>query len=1018
MRTLLPRIVLVALSSLLPASSGSLTAQVASPAGADWAAQRPSPTERDWRAPGLVLVEALRARDAGRADSLETAWRAALRRDPGDRVVQLGLAGLARVTARYAEADSILDSLGARGLQPAGEGRAPLPDPVTLWAAAELAEGLRMRGRFRDSFPLFEAADHWARQLEIPALEGRTALGLAAWYARSEGGSAAGPHLDRLDALGERADPWIRAIMTCQVARALPGRAEEIRVEVEAAAAAAQGEGFPHLAADCQSVLHQRFLQEGNADSALAVMRRMEGLSRRAGDPITLSTVLERQASAHMNVGAFGMATLAAVESVDLGRTGGNLSAAAWALLHLGNISRATGALDDALGHLSEAGALFREQGDETGVLVAERRRAQVDGVAGRHAAATRRLEELRPRIAEVMGPGDNAFVLLDLLDLAVAGGEMARADSLLPVVRDALAATGNSGWVPGLAWREFAVALAMDDLPRARDAAAASLAVASVPTARYLALGDLARLRLREGDVDGATRALEEGLDTLMEWRASVPVERLRVSAFALARGFDSNPSGTTAPVVAALVAKGELERAFTLVERQRARSLLERVLRSEAFSQGAPASPLLDPTATPRAAAEVRKALPRGTAALLTVTGASGEPSTAFLLTADTLLAFPLPAAGVMSPPLERFASALRSGVWLDTPAHELAGMVARPLVEALPQGITTLVWVPDGPLHALPLDALPHPDGGRLLDRFAVSQAPSLSVLVALLERDPVEGGRVVALADPGGSHDGSGVGLAGRAMAGGGSAGGAVAGLRRVLGADLLPPLPGSRREATRVARFGAPGLVLRGEEASETALREMAARGGVGVLHLASHALVDPDSPGRTALVLAPGGGEDGLVTPDELGTLALQANLVVLSACTTAGGLNLRGEGIQGLVAPLLGGGARVVMATGWEIPDAMPVPLMEGFYRRLAEGLPVAEALRQAKQEAIAAGASPGVWAAFQLHGDPGVRPVLRARPSLGLPGSGAISLALLVAAILALAGVLFRARRAASPP
>jgi len=431
----------------------------------------------------------------------------------------------------------------------------------------------------------------------------------------------------------------------------------------------------------------------------------------------------------------------------------------------------------------------------------------------------------------------------------------------------------------------------------------------------------------------------------------------------------------------VAALVDRGELARAFTLVERQRARSLLERVLQSEAFSRGAPATPLLAPTATPRSAAEVRNALPPGTATLLTVTGAPHEPSTAFLLTTDTLLAFPLPTAGVMGPPLERFASALRSGVWLDTPAQELADMVAGPLVEALPRGITTLVWVPDGPLHALTLDALPHRDGGRLLDHLAVARAPSLSVLVALLERDPVEGGRVVALADP---------------------------------DADLLPPLPGSGREATRVARFGNPGFVLRGEEASETALREMGTSGGVGVLHLATHALVDPDSPGRTALVLAPGGGEDGLMTPVELGTLALQANLVVLSACTTAGGLNLRGEGIQGLVAPLLGGGARVVVATGWEIPDAMPVPLMEGFYRKLAEGHPVAEALRQAKRDAIAAGASPGVWAAFQVHGDPGVLPVLRARSALAFPGAGGLGLGLAALLILTLAGL---RRRSGAP-
>jgi len=175
---------------------------------------------------------------------------------------------------------------------------------------------------------------------------------------------------------------------------------------------------------------------------------------------------------------------------------------------------------------------------------------------------------------------------------------------------------------------------------------------------------------------------------------------------------------------------------------------------------------------------------------------------------------------------------------------------------------------------------------------------------------------------------------------------------------------------------------------------------------LGVLHLAIHAVVDPDSPLRTALILAPGVGEDGLLTPAELATLRLKADLVVLSACATAGGLNLRGEGIQGLVAPLLGGGVRAVVATSWEIPDRMPVPLMDRFYRELAGGTPVAEAMRRAKQEAIEMGASPAVWAAFQVVGDPGVTPVLRTKAAI-VPG---VKVAAALLGLLGLAAVVRR--------
>jgi tetratricopeptide (TPR) repeat protein len=943
--------------------------------------------------PVEILLEAVRARDAGRADSLEAAWTAALRRRGDDRRIRLGLAGLARLTARPARADSILSSLGARDLAS--------PDPISLWAAAEMAEGLRLRGQFAEARPLFEAAGAWARELGLPSLEARTAFGLVGVLTRLEGQGASQPHRTRLLQLRDDADPWLRAVLACQDAQGLQGTASQIRDEVEAVTSAAQEAGFPHLAANCLSALYQRFRSEGQVDSTLAVLDRMEALARGAGDRTTLAAVLQWRSDVYPSVGAYGSASRYAMEAVEEGRAGGNLSAAAWAHLTLASVGRATGDLAGALGQLAEARQLFQQQGDRWGELYAWRRQAHVDALAGRHTEARRTLEEILPELVSGYGRGEGAFILLDLLDMAVAAGDAPRADSLLPLVRQELEATGNGGWVPGLAWRETHVALALGDLPRARAAAERTLAGTRVATSRYLALSDLALVRLREGDGEGAAEALEEGLRVLSDWRASVPVERLKTSAFALTRGFDPTPPDPTASVVAALVETGAVDRALALAEGQRARSLLESVLKAESFATGevAGSRDLLARVTLPQAPdppgeERILRSLPPGTAALLTVTGGPEEPSTAFVLTRDTLLAVPLPPAGELASLVERLAVGLRSGLWLMAPGDELSWVVARPVMEALPPEVTTLVWVPDGPLHALPLDALAHPRGGRVLDHLAVARTPSLSVLGALLERSRVGNGRVVALADPGRRRGGPG-------------------GLRSSSGTYALPPLPGSRKEAAMVSRLGSPGLLLRGPAASEVSFRRLAApereSAGLGVLHLATHAVVDPDSPSGTALVLAPGSGEDGLLTPAELATLRLKADLVVLSACATAGGLNLRGEGIQGLVAPLLGGGVRVVVATSWEIPDRMPVPLMESFYRELAGGTPVAEAMRRAKQEAMEMGASPAVWAAFQVVGDPSVTPVLRTRAAL-LPG-GKLAVALLgLLALLGLAAVFRR--------
>ncbi|HET8633987.1 MAG TPA: CHAT domain-containing protein, partial [Gemmatimonadales bacterium] len=146
-----------------------------------------------------------------------------------------------------------------------------------------------------------------------------------------------------------------------------------------------------------------------------------------------------------------------------------------------------------------------------------------------------------------------------------------------------------------------------------------------------------------------------------------------------------------------------------------------------------------------------------------------------------------------------------------------------------------------------------------------------------------------------------------------------------------------------------------------------------------VIHFATHALVDEARMDRTALALAPGDGEDGLVTPSELAGLHLAARLVVLSACETAGGKLLQGEGVAGLTAPLLAAGAQVVVATKWRIGDESTGRMVDDFYRALAHGQPVGAALRSAKLAAIRRHAPASEWAAFSVVGDPMVTIGLR---------------------------------------
>jgi CHAT domain-containing protein len=335
----------------------------------------------------------------------------------------------------------------------------------------------------------------------------------------------------------------------------------------------------------------------------------------------------------------------------------------------------------------------------------------------------------------------------------------------------------------------------------------------------------------------------------------------------------------------------------------------------------------------------------------------------------------------ADTLASSIGRFVSLLESGAGVERLGRSLGAALVDPALALLDPGVTRLVIVPDGPLHRLPFEALRLADGRYLLERYSVGSAPSASAVVALWRRassstvQQASQLKMLAIGNPTlGVPDASSPADPLRGVATDEDA----AILARV---RALPTLAGAAREAKLVARYAAVADVRTGDEATATFLKRVDLR-DYRVLHFAAHALVDDQSATRTALALAPGGGETGIVGAGDLAAMRLDADLVVLSACRSAGGVLVGGEGVQGLTSPLLAAGARSVVATMWRIPDQGVVPLVEGFYDALARGLPVADALRRAKLEAIRRGDSPRVWAAFLAIGDPMIRVSLRTPP------------------------------------
>jgi CHAT domain-containing protein len=147
--------------------------------------------------------------------------------------------------------------------------------------------------------------------------------------------------------------------------------------------------------------------------------------------------------------------------------------------------------------------------------------------------------------------------------------------------------------------------------------------------------------------------------------------------------------------------------------------------------------------------------------------------------------------------------------------------------------------------------------------------------------------------------------------------------------------------------------------------------------GYKILHFASHAFVNEERPELSGIVLSrfsqDGQKLDEFFRLHDIYDLNLNADLVVLSACQTGIGKEIRGEGLMSLDNAFLQSGAKSVLSTSWKVDDRATAELMKSFYKKLFEGLTPSAALRLAQLEMLnsAEFKSPFYWAAFSLRGD-----------------------------------------------
>jgi tetratricopeptide (TPR) repeat protein len=246
----------------------------------------------------------------------------------------------------------------------------------------------------------------------------------------------------------------------------------------------------------------------------------------------------------------------------------------------------------------------------------------------------------------------------------------------------------------------------------------------------------------------------------------------------------------------------------------------------------------------------------------------------------------------------------------------------------IEKLLRG-SRLVLVPHESLHQLPLHALF--DGeGYLIDRFAISYAPSAAVY---------------ALSRPAPSAQSSG-----------------AEGISLILGVpDDRAPL--IEEEVRGLAECLPEAELFVGEAARREVLEERGPHSRL--LHIATHGRFRQDNPMFSAIRLG-----DGYLTLYDLYGMRLPVQLAALSGCSTGLNVVAGGDELLGLVRGLLHAGAQSLLLTLWDVHDRTTAAFMKSFYRRYAAGTQAAEALRDAMCEVREMHPHPYYWAPFVLVG------------------------------------------------
>ena len=331
----------------------------------------------------------------------------------------------------------------------------------------------------------------------------------------------------------------------------------------------------------------------------------------------------------------------------------------------------------------------------------------------------------------------------------------------------------------------------------------------------------------------------------------------------------------------------------------------------------------------------------------------------------------------------------------------AEGLSRMVLGPAAGAI--DVKRLLVVADGVLQYVPFGALPVPTGREkprgqpLATNHEIIMLPSAAVLAVIrrdLERREPAPKSVAVLADPVFRADDRRVQKSTEAVAESRASQSSVrAGddstrdLQRSAREIGLAPdgqfsrLPSTRREAQEIVRLAKPGSALLALDFDANLTTAMSPElRQYRIVHFATHGVLNSVHPELSGLVLSlvdgRGTERNGFLRLQDIYNLDIPADLVVLSACQTGLGKEVKGEGIVGLTRGFMYAGASRVIVSLWNVDDEATAELMQRLYQRILGNahLSPAAALQAAQMDVASQPRwrSPHYWAGFVLFGEP----------------------------------------------